>query len=103
MPNKPNTAVDITMLRISNGVAFLLPFGDENFFSHVNFDGPMIEDRPELGPCWLWMGALSPWKYGLYRFPHAGKNGFAHRYAWEQTNGQITDRLLVCHHCDRPA
>jgi hypothetical protein len=91
------------MLRISNGVAFLLPFGDENFFSHVNFDGPLIPDRPELGPCWLWTGALSDWLYGIYRFPGAGKNGFSHRYAYAQTYGEITSEELVCHHCDRPA
>lgn len=103
MPRNSITPIDVTMVRIAGGVAFLLPFGDENFFSHVNFDGPLIADRPELGPCWLWTGAITEWKYGLYRFPGMNKNGFAHRYAYAQTYGAITSEELVCHHCDRPA
>jgi hypothetical protein len=90
------------MLRVVNGVVFLLPFGDDTFWGHVDFSGPTMEDRPELGPCWLWTGGLKG-GYGYYRMPTTRRNAFAHRYLWIQTYGPLRRDQLVCHHCDTPA
>jgi hypothetical protein len=50
------------------------------------------------GPCWLWTGGLASNGYGqVWR---DGKNGRAHRIAWELTHGPIPPGLHVCHTCD---
>jgi hypothetical protein len=52
--------------------------------------------------CWEFRGTVSRVTYGMFR-RHGGRNMLAHRFAWEDTRGPITDGLLVCHHCDNPA
>lgn len=71
------------------------------FWLRVNKNGPIPERYPELGPCWLWTGAVFGEKeYG--QFWLAQRNRRAHMVAWEWANGPIPDGLLVCHRCDRP-
>jgi len=51
--------------------------------------------------CWNWRAATHTWGYGIFymRKPM----GYAHRFAWEITNGEIPKGLFVCHHCDNPS
>lgn len=56
--------------------------------------------------CWEWTAARG-WNNGV---PNSGygqynvhrKGVYAHRYAWEITNGPIPEKTLVLHKCDNP-
>ena len=51
--------------------------------------------------CWLWNGDKTAAGYGkLYLL---GKMFYAHRVAWELTNGAMPKGLFVCHTCDTPS
>lgn len=50
--------------------------------------------------CWEWQGARVGRGYGHLRFGQ--KYTYAHRVAWELTNGRIPSGLVVCHRCDNP-
>lgn len=54
--------------------------------------------------CWLWQGRINAHGYGVIDKSGGTKNGgkplLAHRVSWELTNGEITDKLFVCHSCD---
>jgi hypothetical protein len=81
---------------------------EERFWPKVDFNGPIPEHRPELGPCWIWTGSLISGKRGGYgkvyvggRFPSGSSRfEYAHRVSWRIHNGQITTGLFVCHQCD---
>jgi HNH endonuclease len=56
-------------------------------------------DTSHVDGCWNWVGSKRNGygvirKYRLYYY--------AHRVAWELTNGAIPSGLFVCHHCDNP-
>ena len=54
--------------------------------------------EPNSG-CWLWAASIfQPAGYGKYR-SDAGETVYAHRYAWEMTNGPIQKGLHVDHLC----
>lgn len=53
--------------------------------------------RPDLGPCLLFIGADNGNGYGQFSFN--GRNGYAHRYAWERERGPIPEGLTVDHLC----
>lgn len=59
------------------------------FWSHV--------DRRSDDECWEWQLTIVR-GYGRWRI--RGEGLAAHRLAWTLTNGEITDGLYVCHHCD---
>lgn len=70
------------------------------FFAKINFDGPVPDRFPELGPCWDWMGSRTTAGYG-----HIRENGdliYAHRLAWQIYKGPIPDGKWILHRCDRP-
>lgn len=48
--------------------------------------------------CWLWIGAKNSTGYG--RFLTGGKRYLAHRFAYENINGEIPEGNVVCHICD---
>lgn len=50
--------------------------------------------------CWPWIGCHNGPGYGQVRWD--GRQQGAHRIAWEERNGPIPERLLVCHRCDNP-
>jgi hypothetical protein len=58
----------------------------------------------DASECWLWSGQRTRSKYRkTYGKFYAGVGKgmvYAHRYAYELTNGQIPDGLFVCHTCD---
>lgn len=51
----------------------------------------------KTGPCWLWTGTKHN-GYGKFEAV-CGQQCWAHRLAWELTNGLIPDGLFVCHDC----
>jgi hypothetical protein len=51
--------------------------------------------------CWVWTGCKLPTGYGHYRKTKSCQL-YAHRTAFELTNGPIPDGLEVCHTCDNP-
>lgn len=71
----------------------------ERFWSKVEKCGPI---HPALKTrCWVWTGSRARGGYGQLwgGGPIPLKS---HRFSWEQANGPIVGRLLVCHHCDNP-
>jgi len=55
--------------------------------------------RPSPDGCILWTQA--PMKSGYGAFSFAGKQGYAHRAAWELANKRpIPKGMYVCHSCD---
>jgi hypothetical protein len=52
----------------------------------------------EPGPCWLWQGLISKSGYGIFNYDR--RQGWAHRFSYENHNGSIDDALLVLHTCD---
>lgn len=53
--------------------------------------------------CWIWTGFLDRKGYGDFHSVGKGKSCYAHRVAYELTNGPIETSLEVCHACDNPA
>lgn len=66
-------------------------------FSRATRWGEPSSHRPDLGPCLIYLGADNGNGYG--QFSYRGKNGYAHRYAWERVHGPIPDDLTVDHLC----
>lgn len=76
----------------------------ERLWARVNKNGPVPPHRPELGPCWPFVGSLNDFGYG--KIGAGGRDGavlYTHRVAWELTRGPIPDGLFVLHRCDNPA
>lgn len=65
----------------------------ERFLNNVK-----LPTNPSL--CWEWTG----WKVGGYGHISINKKIFhANRLSWIIYNGEIPDKLCVCHHCDNPS
>lgn len=51
--------------------------------------------------CWVWSRYINSSGYGQLKFK--SKTYLAHRVSWIVHNGEIPDRLFVCHSCDNPS
>lgn len=51
--------------------------------------------------CWQWTAATNKFGYGKL-FSGNGNWVLAHRFAWEQANGEVPEGMFVLHHCDNP-
>lgn len=70
------------------------------FLRHVDKDGPVPAHCPEMGPCWLWTGALSGGRYGM--FATGGREGRqvgAHCWSYEHFRKPIPEGYEVDHLC----
>jgi hypothetical protein len=67
------------------------------FWRKVNRDGPLPQERPDLGPCWLWTGATNGDGYGRTEWDEGQQP--AHRVAYELIVGPIPDGLDLDHLC----
>lgn len=81
---------------------------EERFFAKVNKAGPIPDYAPELGPCWLWIGATDGDKrYGSFCVD--GRLVRAHRWAFEHVTevvvpaGRVTDHLCRVTLCVKPS
>ncbi len=70
------------------------------FWEKVDKNGPVPTHCPELGPCWVWTGALHTGGYGILKVPGSKKVVRAHVFAWEQENGLLANGLFALHRCD---
>ena len=76
------------------------------FWLKVNVNGPIPKDRPTLGPCWVWNGALSK---GYGRFLGTERRVIqAHHFLWTKLHGEIPcgkelDHLCRSRACVRPS
>ena len=64
----------------------------DRFWRHVD----------QSGPCWIWQGPKAKLGYGLFTV-RIGLRVGAHRFAYEQTHGEIPDRMVIDHLCRNPA
>lgn len=85
--------------------------GDDSkrFWSKVDKNGPIPAYRSDLGPCWIWQGALGTYGYAQVRMGgRGGKMVLVHRWSYEQLVGEIAqhrqlDHLCRVRHCVNPA
>jgi len=68
-----------------------------NLFSRIDFDGPVPEHRPDLGPCWVCKRGVKPNGYG--DLSYRGKKISAHRLAFTLFVGDIPEGLDLDHLC----
>ncbi len=61
------------------------------FWSRVNVSG--VDD------CWEWKASVDK-QTGYGNFCWNAKRGWAHRFSWLITHGEIPKGMCVCHHCD---
>lgn len=74
----------------------------ERFWSKVDFNGPVPEGRPLLGPCHVWIGSLAiRGGYGQFRLDSRMRK--AHQVSLELTGTQIPEGLEADHLCRNPA
>ena len=56
--------------------------------------------RPDLTPCWMWMGAKTNLGYGFISIH--GVMYSTHKLSYELHYGLIPDGVNICHRCDQP-
>lgn len=71
----------------------------ETFWSRVNKNGSIPDQKPELGNCWEWTGTMTDKGYGLFAFKC--KEFRAHRFSLKLTIGDF-GKFCACHKCDNP-
>ena len=70
----------------------------ERFLSKVNVNGGIPEFRPDLGPCWEWLGTKGL-GYGLITVGPTWRSHRAHRVSYRLFVGPIPADLYVDHLC----
>jgi hypothetical protein len=73
----------------------------------MNPDGERLWTRVDVrfdhAACWEWQGYRDRRGYGQIGVSRPRRRlVYAHRLAWEDTNGPIPDGMMVCHSCDNP-
>lgn len=72
----------------------LLPLGGDAMVDEEQFWARV--DRTD--DCWIWSGGKTAGGYGNLRLP-GGRNGYAHRVAYELTVGSIPPGMVLDHLC----
>jgi hypothetical protein len=72
--------------------------GDDEarFWSHVGKNGPIPERRPDLGPCWVWTGAVDRKGYAIWWAD--GVKCVASRWAYGHFVGPVIPAELQADH-----
>ena len=70
---------------------------DERFQASIDRNGPIPEEAPHLGPCWIWTGNIRR-GYGLFSYARHGAMG-AHRWSYQLYVGPIPEGLVLDHLC----
>lgn len=74
----------------------------ERFMKHVDTDGPVAKNIPDLGPCWLWTGGRTPDGYGVFSVD--ARSVRSHRWFYIQVFGEPKLGLVLDHFaCDTPS
>lgn len=75
----------------------------ERFWPKVDKNGPVPDQQPELGPCWIWTasqaGGQPGNRYGW--FWDGARKTYAHRWAVEDANGPLPKGSEPDHLCFR--
>lgn len=72
----------------------------ERTWTKISKDGPIPEHRPDLGPCWPWLGGKITSGYGcIWSGMKEIGNLPAHRVVWELVFGPIPPGLVIDHLC----
>src|ERR1051326_7860471 len=75
-----------------------------NWWAKVKMDGPIPPHCPDLGPCWLWTGAIKNNGYGNITYKDEERGGkvtlTAHRAGWLINVGDVPDGVNFLHRCD---
>jgi HNH endonuclease len=74
-----------------------MPLKLDKLFSRVNFNGPIPSARPDLGPCWIWLGPKDKDGYGRVKFD--GKTQRVHRVMHTLIKGDIPEGREPDHLC----
>lgn len=79
----------------------------ERFWSYVNKDGPIPAKRPDLGPCWMWLGGRksTKWNYGCFHLGYVQGRAIkvaAHRFLYVIEVGPVAEGLELDHLCITP-
>lgn len=79
---------------------------EDRLWARVDKDGPIPQHRPDLGPCWLWTGPVSPGRrggYGQLRIGSVLEGNYrliqVHRLSYEIAIGPIPQGLTLDHLC----
>lgn len=72
------------------------PGKDATLWERFETTGWTVTDRG----CWEWRGSRYPRGYG--QFAAHGRNGYAHRFAYEHFHAVAPGESKVCHSCDNP-
>lgn len=70
---------------------------EERFWPHVDFNGPVPQSHPELGPCWLWTAGCSDTGYGTLWTGDGHVN--VHSFAYALLVGPMPKGLQIDHLC----
>lgn len=77
----------------------------DRVFARLNVDGPVPEARPDLGPCWIWAGALHV-GYGVIGLRGEDQERFGgrhtvegHRVLYTLEVGPIPEGMTLDHLC----
>jgi hypothetical protein len=73
----------------------------DRFWKKVNINGPVSVNRPDLGPCCLWLAAqdgkgYGVWKVGTHKNP---KLEYAHTSMYVEFIGPVPEGLELDHLC----
>lgn len=75
----------------------------ERFWLKVDKNGPIPESRPELGPCWIWIGSRQGKGYGTFRIGSrtdgSRRSVLAHKFLFETIHGAVPTGLELDHLC----
>jgi hypothetical protein len=72
---------------------------EERFWEKVYKRGPVPDQRPELGRCWLWIAGINGGTgYGMFSIRH-GQMMDAHRFSYLLAHGAIPEGHDVHHLC----
>jgi hypothetical protein len=72
---------------------------EQRFWAKVDKNGPLPDEHPELGPCWIWTASLNKTTGYAQFFPAHGKPMDGHRFSYLLANGTIPDKHDVHHLC----
>jgi len=70
----------------------------ERLLGRLNKNGPIPEHRPELGPCWVWIGPLNENGYANLR-DDDWRTVKAHRISFREHKGEIPEGYEIDHLC----
>lgn len=70
-------------------------------WKHVDKNGPIPPFRPDLGPCWIWLGNKSKKGYGLWSTGDQNHRttSSVHTVLYEKLVGPVPDGLELDHLC----